>query len=386
MKRTLEFALLAGALILTTASVSHAADEAAEHEAQARFEEGLRRVKAGELEGARVSFLQAYAVLHRPRILMNLALCEEKTGHATEALTHFKQVTRDALATDADREDAQTHAAALAGLVGHVEVKAPAGAVLMVDGGSPAGTTPLTEPLDVTPGHHVVEARLAQGTQAVLVDVVAGQVAHIRFGQEEPRAAATAAATAPGSATAPGFATAAGAGSATAAGAGSATAAGAGSATAAGAGSATAAGAGTANAAMPATATPGAEGRSSRGTGAARTIVCASLGVLGVGALATGVGFEVGADGAASDIQRLKRDNPSCPPSGAMGGCQQLASTAQTRSDDINAARVFLVTGGVLLAGGLATWLFWPKADSHSIALVPLASEHQAGAVVVGRF
>ena len=362
MKRTLEFALLAGALILTTASVSHAADEAAEHEAQARFEEGLRRVKAGELEGARVSFLQAYAVLHRPRILMNLALCEEKTGHATEALTHFKQVTRDALATDADREDAQTHAAALAGLVGHVEVKAPAGAVLMVDGGSPAGTTPLTEPLDVTPGHHVVEARLAQGTQAVLVDVVAGQVAHIRFGQEEPRAAATAAATAPGSATAPGFATAAGAGSATAA------------------------GAGTANAAMPATATPGAEGRSSRGTGAARTIVCASLGVLGVGALATGVGFEVGADGAASDIQRLKRDNPSCPPSGAMGGCQQLASTAQTRSDDINAARVFLVTGGVLLAGGLATWLFWPKADSHSIALVPLASEHQAGAVVVGRF
>ncbi len=372
MKRTLALALLAGALILTTASVSFAIDEAAEHEAQARFEEGLRRVKAGDLEGARVSFLQAYAVLHRPRILMNLALCEEKTGHVTEALTHFKQVTRDTLATDADREDAQTHAAGLAGLVGHVEVKAPAGVVLMVDGGASAGTTPLTEPLDMSPGHHVIEARLAQGTQAVVVDLSAGQVAHIRFGQDEPRPAAAARAPATAvTATAPTTATSAGAGSATAAAPGSATAP----------GTATAAGAGAPNG----TADPGAETRS-RGPGAARTIVAVSLGALGAGAIAAGVGFAVGADSAASDVQRLKRDNPSCPPSAASGGCQQLASAAQTRADDINAARVFFVTGGVLLAGGLATWFFWPRADSHSIAVVPLASEHQAGAVVVGRF
>src|SRR5260370_20199727 len=112
---------------------------------------------------------------------MNLALCEERTGRATEALIHFKQVTRDALATDADREDAQTHAAGLAGLVGHIEVKAPVGVVLMVDGGSAAGTTPLSEPLDVTPGHHVIEAKLAQGTQAVVVDLSPGQVTRIRF-------------------------------------------------------------------------------------------------------------------------------------------------------------------------------------------------------------
>src|SRR5260370_37995821 len=106
MKRTLALALLAGALILTTASVSFAIDEAAEHEAQARFEEGLRRVKAGDLEGARVSFLQAYAGLHRPRILTNLALGGVKTGQRTEALTPFKHATRDTLATAAVRRDA----------------------------------------------------------------------------------------------------------------------------------------------------------------------------------------------------------------------------------------------------------------------------------------
>jgi hypothetical protein len=134
-----------------------------------------------------------------------------------------------------------------------------------------------------------------------------------------------------------------------------------------------------------ATAEAGAE-TPSRGPGAARTIVAVSLGALGAGAIAAGVGFAVGADSAASDIQRLKRDNPSCPPSPASGGCQQLASAAQTRADDISAARVFFVTGGVLIVGGLATWLFWPRADSHSIALLPLASEHEAGAIVVGRF
>jgi hypothetical protein len=355
MKRTLALALLGGALNLTATSHSHAADEMAEREAQARFEEGLRRVKAGDFEGARVSFVQAYAVLHRPRILMNLALCEERTGRATEALTHFKQVTRDALATEADRDDAQTHAAGLAGQVGHIEVRAPPGGVLMVDGGPPAGTTPLLEPLDVTPGHHVIEAKLAQGTQAIVVDLSAGQVVHIRFGQDEPRPRAPmVAAAVPGSATGPGFATA------------------------------TATATGSANAIAPATSV--AEAPSSRGAGAARAIVSVSLAAVGAGAIAVGIGFALGADNASSDIQRLKAANPSCPPPVTMGGCQQLASAAQTRSDDINAARGFLVAGGVLLAGGVATWLFWPKGKSHSIALVPLASEHQAGAVVVGRF
>src|SRR5260370_41465091 len=117
---------------------------------------------------------------------MNLALCEERTGRATEALIHFKQVTRDALATDADREDAQTHAAGLAGLVGHVEVKAPAGVGLMVAGGASAGTTPLAEPLGMSPGHHGIEARLAQGTKVGVVDFSAGQSAHLPFGQYEP--------------------------------------------------------------------------------------------------------------------------------------------------------------------------------------------------------
>ena len=58
---------------------------AAEREAQARFEEGLARVKANNFEGARMSFTQAYAVLRKPAILWNLALSEDSSFFSAAA-------------------------------------------------------------------------------------------------------------------------------------------------------------------------------------------------------------------------------------------------------------------------------------------------------------
>src|ERR1700730_14420850 len=94
MRRALRCAMLAGALAVAVPSVARADDPAAEREAQARFEEGIARVKTGNFEGARISFLQAHAVLHKPYILWNLALAEEKTGNVLDALGHFKQFVR----------------------------------------------------------------------------------------------------------------------------------------------------------------------------------------------------------------------------------------------------------------------------------------------------
>src|SRR5580658_4422188 len=82
------------------------ADDKTVREAQARFEEGLKRVKAGDFEAARMSFVQAYVVLHKPDILWNLALSEEKSARPLDALAHFKEFARQA-PTDADRERAQ---------------------------------------------------------------------------------------------------------------------------------------------------------------------------------------------------------------------------------------------------------------------------------------
>src|SRR5215469_2914549 len=98
---------LAVAAILA-AAVPARADDVTSKEAQARFEEGLVRVKDGDFEGARVSFAQAYAVLKKADILWNLALAEQKSGHPVEAIGHFKQLQHDAR-TDADRVNAAKH-------------------------------------------------------------------------------------------------------------------------------------------------------------------------------------------------------------------------------------------------------------------------------------
>ena len=74
--RRARWGILAG--VLAVAPPAWGADPA-ERDAQARFDEGIVRVKAGDLEGALLSFRQAYALVHRPVIVWNLALVEEKT-------------------------------------------------------------------------------------------------------------------------------------------------------------------------------------------------------------------------------------------------------------------------------------------------------------------
>src|SRR5579872_3304335 len=107
MRRGLGWGLLLGALVGASAGPA-LADDKATREAQARFEEGIRRVKAGDYEAARMSFVQAYSVLKRPEILWNLALSEQKSGHLVDAIGHFKLVQRGAKGPD-DRAAAAKH-------------------------------------------------------------------------------------------------------------------------------------------------------------------------------------------------------------------------------------------------------------------------------------
>ncbi|MGH7271119.1 MAG: tetratricopeptide repeat protein, partial [Polyangiaceae bacterium] len=183
MRRAAQWGMLTWAVMTVPSITAHAGDRA-EMEAEARFQEGLSRVKKHDFEAARLSFEQAYAVLHRPMILWNLALTEEKTGHPIDALGHFRKVAREAEAAD-DRANAQQHVSTLMAQTERVEVKAPPGAELTVDGGPVVATAPLTEPLDVTPGHHVIEALLDPQSpgvrKAIDVDASAGQVARISF-------------------------------------------------------------------------------------------------------------------------------------------------------------------------------------------------------------
>jgi hypothetical protein len=338
-------------LVLAIATAPAArADDKAVREAQARFEEGLGRVKSGDFEGARMSFVQAYVVLHKPDILWNLALSEEKSGRVVEALGHFKEFATQ-VPGDADRVGAQKHVDALMLQTGHIEVLAPAGTPLILDGTTSVGTTPLADTVDVTPGHHVVDGKLPEGTKALVVDAVAGEIVRVSFvvsGGDRPSSATPApqspASDVPAPAPAPVVA--------------------------------------------PAPEAPR-SGSPSIPPSGAKLATTTAIGGGAVIAAVLGVYFGLQSRSDANTAAAYRSANgtsycfdPSAP------GCAQWNSAVQAQNRDATTSNVLYVSGGVLAAGAVATWLFWPKAkETKGVAwVVPAAGPLGSGVVVGGRF
>src|ERR1700677_4063020 len=102
--------VLAPALVVGTMAAPPRAlaqtEQATKEAAESQFKEGLRRLDAGDEEGARRSFFSAYGVLRDPSILFNLASAEQLTGHPVEALQHYKLFVADRTVAGGDRETA----------------------------------------------------------------------------------------------------------------------------------------------------------------------------------------------------------------------------------------------------------------------------------------
>jgi hypothetical protein len=348
MRRAIRWALLTSAIVAVLgapvgAQAAPATGDPAAVEAQSRFDEGLARVKAGDFAGARVSFEQAYAVLRRPRILWNLALAEEKTGHLVEALIHFKQVARDPGTGETDRANGQLHIESLSHQTGHVDVQAPPGVSLSVDGGPPTAMTPLAEPLDVSPGHHVIEATLPQGTKSLSVDASAGQIAHVSFvsSGDEPPGVPPPSVTVPP----PGPVI---------------------------------------NEPPPAGA-PGEGTQTAPGNGA-RIATTATMGGLAVASIAVGVYFGVqsrnDANAAAKDRNAVN-DSSACA-SVMSSACSALNDAVQGQNRDATASAAFYIAGGVLAVGAVATWFLWPRSANRSMAALWIAPSIAPGLAAVG--
>ena len=324
---------------ILAAAVPARADDVTTKEAQARFEEGLGRVKDGDFEGARVSFAQAYAVLKKPDILWNLALAEQKSGHAVEAIGHFKQLQREAR-TDGDRANASKHVTDLLVQTGHIEVAAVSGAQVSVDG-TVVGVAPLADQVDVAAGKHHVEATSQQGAKAADVEAALGQVVHVSFleaaptveGKPQPPQPAATEAQPPS---------------------------------------------------QPAPETP----TTSAPFWGPRTITVISIGGLAVLAGAMGLGFGIASSNDSSTAATLRQQNPNCA-GFTTAGCQQLQSTTQSQHDEHVASEVAWIASGVLAAGAVATWFLWPKpaqGTSAGVRVVPAVSSGGGGLIAVGRF
>jgi hypothetical protein len=331
------------------AAPARAADEKATREAQGRFVEGITRVKAGDFEGARMSFAQAYTVLHKPDILWNLALAEDKSGHLVDALAHFKQLARDG-ATDADRAKANKHVDQLMAETGHIEVAAPPGAQVMVDGES-AGVAPLAAAVDVAPGKHRVELRPAQGAPKTTdADAFAGQTARVSFLLAEPGVTPATATTT---------------------------------------GAATEAQAPAPEAAPPPP--PPDQVQTGHGVSAGRIITVASLGGAAAASVFLGVYFGLAAQSDANDVKGYQSANGSsaCATITSQNSklCSTWNSTIDSQNRDAAVSDGFYVAAGLLAAGAVATWFLWPKGStSPSATIVPVVGPGGAGLTAVGSF
>jgi hypothetical protein len=308
-------------------------------EAEARFQEGLARVKNHDFEAARLSFTQAYAVLRRPQILWNLALAEEKTGHLVEALQHFRGVVDDP-AAGADRANAQKHVESLTALTGHIDVKAPPGAQITVDGAA-TYTAPLALPIDVVAGRHVVDADVTVGPRSLPVEVAEGQVARVSFMPAEvpngasastPEAAAGLAPTpAPGAVPAEAPST---------------------------------------GPAPELASQPTSEGSSS----SARVITTVSLGGAAVVGFGLGIYFGLQSRSEASTVNGYVGHHASdycaaTTPSNSST-CSQWNDAYQAQNRDGVVSDVFYVAGGVITAAAAATWFLWPRGSHGNAAWV----------------
>jgi hypothetical protein len=353
MGRRVRWGMFTAALMLAASSPAQADDDRANREAEARFKEGLARVKSKDYEAARLSFAQAYAVLHRPLILWNLALSEEKTDHPLDALAHFRLVARDAPG-DADRASAQKHVDALLGQIGRVDVQAPPGTALALDGGDVAGTAPLGDPLDVMPGHHVVTAKMAAGvTKTADVDAVAGQVAHVSFVADAPQSLAVAmpAPVAPGAATA-----------------------------------------GPVPAATEPPPSP-TEDQAAKPFWTPRTVSAAAFAGAAVVVAGFGAALGIASQNNKSTVTRYQNAHPRTdyctvgPGMTAPSDCGpwNSALNAQNRDADISNALYF--TAGALALGAVVSWFFWPKPGHVKSAWVlPEMGPGRAGVEAGGRF
>ena len=319
-------------MLAALASTPAFAADKATREAQARFVEGLARVKAGDFEAARLSFAQAYVVLRKPDILWNLALSEEKSGHVIDALGHFRELGR--AAAGEDRDKTKQHIDALMAQTGHIEVVAPSGIAVEVDGAS-AGVAPLGDAVDVLPGPHHVAA----GDRATDTQVTAGEVAHVNFLVALP-ASPDAAAPPP------------------------------------------AAVHGEAPVTPPPEAPP-----TPPSSGTPRVVATLAVGTLAVAGGVLGVTFGLQSQSNANTATQLRGAISGTCPNAQGGQCSQLKDAVDAENRDGTLSTVFYVMGGALAAGALATWLLWPKPSTKStVSLMPLASPAGWGAGLVGAF
>lgn len=182
-KRMLGLLLLGAHVSVLAPRVAWAAprDAAVEDAARARTEEGVRFYAKRQYDRAMASFLQAYGLTRSPSLLLNMGLTSLRRGDPLRAARLFDKFLKEAPdAPEAQRAKARSGLVDARQRLGAIEVQAPEGAEITVDGEA-AGRAPLAGPVDALPGKHVVTATTSSGSRSESVDVTLTTVAKVHL-------------------------------------------------------------------------------------------------------------------------------------------------------------------------------------------------------------
>jgi hypothetical protein len=160
------------ALCLAT-TTAHAAepDAAAKADAAKRFDRGLSLFDEGDNAGALAEFKQVYTTMPNPVVLYNIGLVYAAMQRPVDAVDALTQVVNDTALSKVQHERAQSTLTDQEARIGRLSITSvPAGARITVDNVDVA-TTPLSAPLRVSAGSHVVGA-VAEGYALTRKEVV----------------------------------------------------------------------------------------------------------------------------------------------------------------------------------------------------------------------
>jgi hypothetical protein len=327
--------VMSGTVIGPAARAQGTGHDLTAQEAEARFKEGLRRHDRNDEEGARLSFLEAYAVLKRPNILFDLARAEQLTGHAVEALGHYKLFVKEPGVSAADIAVAQRHINELNGVTGHLQIDVSAGAEVSVDASTLAQKGPLQDVVDVSAGGHTCTARLGEQTKTLTVTARPGETVRVTI-DVSPPAPPPVPVEPIESATLP----------------------------------------------------PPEPPRSHF----AKHFTVIGLDVAGLVALGLGVGYSLAAKSKSNDITSLQQGNSDSSCFGATNSsrCNQLSSDASAHRTDVGLTAGFISAGVALFLAGAGVLVFWPstanRSSSTGATILPTVTPSGGSMNIVGRF
>jgi len=151
-------------------------------ESEMRFKEGLDALNADKCEQARVGFLQVLSLEpDNAKVLLNLAISEDCTGHYVQALGHLKAYLASPK-NDPNKVPGlkEKMFRTLWQATGHLRIFADRGESVTLEEGK-LGTAPFAELVDVKPGTY----KVASNGRVVHVTVAAGETADVHLASQD---------------------------------------------------------------------------------------------------------------------------------------------------------------------------------------------------------